>query len=241
MPWYPLVAERDHDIQNPTSVEKIRLLGERLRLGPDSRVLDIACGRGGPALVLASTFGCRIHGVERASEFADAARERASQAGLADLIEIVEADAREYPLGPETWDVALCLGATFVWDGLEGTLAALTPAVRPGGYVVVGEPYWRRWPLPAGNPDLGYVSLGKTVEKLEASGVSLVSLIAASRDDWDRYESPHWQAVEEWLAEHADDPGAEELRRENDEHKLRYLEVGRELLGWAILAGWKRS
>jgi SAM-dependent methyltransferase len=240
VPWYPLVAERDHDIQNPTSAEKIRLLGERLRLSPHSHVLDIACGRGGPALVLASAFGCRIHGVERAPEFADAARERAAEAGLEDLIEIVEADARKYPLDTEAWDVALCLGATFVWDGLDGTLAALTPAVRAGGYVVVGEPYWRQWPLPAGLDDLGYVSLAKTVAKIEAAGLLLVSLIAASRDDWDRYESPHWQRVEEWLAEHSDDPGAAQLRRENEDHKQRYLEVGREFLGWVILAGWKR-
>jgi SAM-dependent methyltransferase len=240
VPWYPLVAERVHDIQNPTSAAKIRLLGERLRLGPHSRVLDIACGRGGPALVLASAFGCRIHGVERAREFADAARERAAEAGLEDLIEIVEADARKYPIDPETWDVALCLGATFVWDGLDGTLAALTPAVRAGGYVVVGEPYWRQWPLSAGLDNLGYVSLAETVTKLEASGLSLVSLIAASRDDWDRYQSPHWQGVEEWLAEHSDDPGAAKLRQENEDHKRRYLEVGRELFGWVILAGWKR-
>ena len=43
MPWYYAVAERDHDIQNPTSRDKIRLLGELLRLGPDTNVLDIAC------------------------------------------------------------------------------------------------------------------------------------------------------------------------------------------------------
>ena len=39
------------------------------RLGPDCRVLDIACGKAGPAIVLASTFGCRIIGVERSPEF----------------------------------------------------------------------------------------------------------------------------------------------------------------------------
>jgi SAM-dependent methyltransferase len=69
------------------------------------------------------------------------ARRRVADAGVAELVEIVEADARAYPLAPEAFDAALCLGASFVWDGLDGTLAALAPAVRPGGYVVVGEPY----------------------------------------------------------------------------------------------------
>jgi len=35
-----------------------------LRLGPRSQVLDIASGRGGPALVLARAFGCSVEGVE---------------------------------------------------------------------------------------------------------------------------------------------------------------------------------
>ena len=237
MTWYPAVAERDHDIQNPTSPAKIRQLGEWLRLSPETRVLDVACGRGGPALVLASTFGCRITGVERAPEFAGTARERVSAAGLDDLIEIVEADARDVPLETNTWDAALCLGATFVWDGLEGTLAALLPAIRRGGHVVVGEPFWRR-PPPAETDLMGYVSLAETVARLEQGGATLVGLIGSSTDDWDRYESLHWRAVEDWLSEQgADDADAGELRRENEEHKRRYVEIRRDLLGWAILIG----
>ena len=154
MPWFYAIAERDHDIQNPTSPEKIRRLGDLLRLGPETRVLDIASGKGGPALVLASSFGCRITCVERYPGFVADARERVANAGLDELIEIVESDGKEFPLEPDAWDVALCLGATFVWDNLDGTLSALVPAVRAGGHVVVGEPYWRRSP-PVGTEPIG--------------------------------------------------------------------------------------
>jgi SAM-dependent methyltransferase len=235
---YHLVAERDHDIQNPTSAEKIRLLGTLLELAPDRRVLDIACGRGGPAIVLASTFGCRITGVERASDFAAAARERVAEAGLAALVEIVEADAREFALEPESWDVAVCLGATFVWDDLAGTLAAVVPALRPGGHAAVGEPYWREEP-PAETGDMGFVSLEETIRRFELAGLITVGLVAASTDDWDRYESLQWRAVESWLAEHPGDAGAAELRRERDEYRQRYVEVLRRRLGWAMIAGRK--
>ena len=150
MPWVFAVIESQHELQNPTSAEKIRLLGERLQLGPESQVLDIASGRGGPAVLLAGAFGCRITCVEQAEEFVTVARQRVREAGLDPLIELVHADAHEFTIEEARYDAALCLGASFIWDGLDGTLAALTPAVRPDGFVVVGEPYWRVWPLPEG-------------------------------------------------------------------------------------------
>ncbi len=240
MPWYYAVAERDHVLQNPTSPEKIRQLGERLRLGPEARVLDMACGMAGPAVLLASHFGCRIVGVEREPEFAAEARRRVDDAGLADLVEIVEGDAAAFPIEPESFDAALCLGASFVWAGLEGTLAALVPAVPRGGHVVVGEPYWRRRPLPEEvEDDIGAVSLRETVARFARAGLSLVTLLDASLDDWDTYESLHWRAVEEWLAANPDDPDAPAIRSRHEHARDEYLRYQRELLGWAIFAARK--
>jgi cyclopropane fatty-acyl-phospholipid synthase-like methyltransferase len=53
-----------NDFQNPTSPEKIRLVGLYLRLGPQPRVLDVACGKDGSAVILAREVGCRIGGVD---------------------------------------------------------------------------------------------------------------------------------------------------------------------------------
>jgi SAM-dependent methyltransferase len=239
MPWYYAVAEHDHELQNPTSPAKIRQLGERLRLGPGSRVVDLACGKAGPALILAESFGCSIVGVERAPEFVAGARERIDAAGLAGQVEIVEGDAAAFELESEAWDAALCLGASFVWHGLDGTLEALAPAVRPRGHVVVGEPFWRTWPLPEGIDDLGYLPLRETVGRIEAAGLALVSLIASSEDDWDTYESLHWRAVEEWLAEHPGDPDAPTIRARNEASRDAYFRHERALLGWAIFVARK--
>jgi SAM-dependent methyltransferase len=238
VPWLWEVAERDHDIQNPTSAEKIRLLGERLRLGPESRVLDIACGRGGPALLLAEAFGCRVTGVERFGAFVEAARARAAEQGLEDRVEFVEADAAAFPIEEAAWDAALCLGATFVFGGLDATLEALVRAVRPGGFVAVGEPYLRR-PLPDDVDDEGFLPLHETAARLEPAGLHLVTLIAASEDDWDRYESLHWQSLEEWLFANPGDTDAEALAAQHERSRDEYLRVGRGLFGWAIFAGWK--
>ncbi len=243
MPWWHAVAERDHEIQNPTSREKIVLLGHVLGLTPDSSVLDMACGKGGPALILGHEFGCRITGVERASEFVADARERVVHAALGDRIEIVEEDATSFALEPNRYDVAMCLGATFVWRNLAGTLAALRAAVRSSGHLAIGEVFLRQ-PLPDGvvGRRSGYeefVSLAETAGHFDAAGLDLVALIASSVDDWDRYESLHWRAVADWLAANPDHPEAEEYRRRNDAHRSEYLAWERDTLGWGVFVARK--
>ena len=51
----------------------------------------------------------------------------------------------------------------------------------------------------------------------------------SSEDDWDRYETLHWRAVEEWLAANPDDPDAAEIRARHERYKRTYLRHGREL------------
>jgi SAM-dependent methyltransferase len=232
--WPYEIAERDHDIQNPLSAEKIRLLGGYLRLGKDSRVLDIACGKGVPASILASTFGCRVTGVELREGFADEARARIAAAGLQSLVEVYTGDGARFPIEAKTWDAALCLGAAFVWGTIGDAAAALVPGVKRGGFVAIGEPYWRQWPVPKGIADEGYVDLPGTVARFTNAGVALTGLIVAAGDDWDRYESLHWRALEEWLDTH---PEAHEIRSGHAQRRDRYLEVRRPFLGWAIFVG----
>lgn len=240
MPWWYAVIESRHELQNPTSPEKIRLLGRYLELGPTSRVLDLAAGRGGPALILASSYGCRITCVEQATEFASAARARIADAGLERLIEVVEADARDFAAEHEAYEAVLCLGASFVWDGFAGALAGMTQWARPGGYVAVGEPYWCRWPLPSGfehEPGEDFLTLTETVETLENADLAPVGLISSSDDDWDRYESLRWLTLDSWLRENPDDPDADEFRERGRHHRERYLRWQRGLLAWAIFVG----
>ena len=236
MDWPYEIAERDHEIQNPTSAEKIRLLGEYLRLDRESRVLDIACGKAGPAAILATTFGCSITGVKLRAGFADEGRARVSAAGLESRVEIHTADARDYPLEPETWDAALCLGAAFIWGNIRDAARALFPAVKSGGFVAIGEPFWRRWPLPEGTDDEGYADLARTSDRFTEAGLAMTGIIAADEDDWDRYESLHWRALEEWLATSAEQ---REIRAPHADFRRDYLGGKRALLGWAIFVGRK--
>jgi len=239
MSWPWEVVERDHELQNPTSADKIRLVGEYMRLDDRTRVLDVACGKGGPARILAATYGCRVHGIELRPTFAEQAREQAVAAGLNALIEVETADAAEVQLQPDSYDAALCLGAAFVWGTIADAAAALRPVVPDGAYVAIGEPFWQVWPLPDSVDPQEFVALPETVSRFADAGFRLTGMVAASDDDWDRYESLHWRAVEEWLVEQPPPPEADAVRSTHERRRSDHLRYRRALLGWAIFVGRK--
>jgi SAM-dependent methyltransferase len=240
MSWPWEVAERDHEIQNPTSPEKIRLLGDYLRLTRESLVLDVACGKGGPARILAATYGCRISAIEIRPPFAEEARRQAAAAGLDPLIQVETADAATLQVEPNAFDAVLCLGAAFVWGTIADAAEALGIAVPAGGLIAIGEPFWQQWPLPEGVEAEDFVGLRETVSRFEQAGFRVIGIIAASDDDWDHYESLHWRAIEEWVAQQPAHPRVEELRVAHDQLREDYFAFKRALLGWAIFVGRKK-
>ncbi|MEV5569937.1 geranyl diphosphate 2-C-methyltransferase [Spirillospora sp. NPDC052269] len=55
-------------------------------LGPEHRVLDAGCGRGGSSFLANQRFGCRVDGVSISAKQVDFANEQAAQRGVADRV-----------------------------------------------------------------------------------------------------------------------------------------------------------
>jgi len=70
-------------------------IAAKLRLAPGLKVLDIGCGWGGMALELADGYGVEVLGVTLSEEQLALARERAKDAGLADLARFELVDYRD--------------------------------------------------------------------------------------------------------------------------------------------------
>ena len=148
------ITHRDHVVCNPTSVDKLSEVVGLLDLPLGPRVLDIACGKGellsawpnGTASVAGSSF----HGVGvDLSPFAIAdVRETAARRTPGVDLELVEANGADYRPEPGTFDLASCLGASWVFGGHPGRSEHSVERCRPGGLVLVGEPFWRTVPDP---------------------------------------------------------------------------------------------
>jgi cyclopropane fatty-acyl-phospholipid synthase-like methyltransferase len=235
MLWIHSLTERDADLMNPTGHDKLRALARALGLAPGRQILDVGAGRGGPALLFAREFGCHVTAVEPHGEFLETARARASDAGLSEMFDFVQTDGASFAIDPGRFDVAMCLGATWAWGGLGGTLDALAAGVRSGGHVVAGEPF-RHDPADPVEYEMHPWTLPEVLERFEERGLAVTTLIRSSTDDWDAYTSEHVRALLDWLEENPDHPERETVRGWRKDEARR---LGGPSIGWAMVAGRK--
>ena len=232
------ISEVGSRIINPFTDDKLMLLGRICQLEAGQRQLDLASGKGEMLCRWASEFGIGGVGVDVSEVFDVAARERADEFGVSDRVRFVCADASIYRDG-ETYDVVSCIGATWIGDGLLGTIALMRGSLRPGGLLLVGEPYWKDLPPDEAYGAMGvhsedFTSLAGTLARFRAGGCELVEMVLADDDSWDRYAASQWWAVERWLKANATDDRAQEMRAFLTHERHSYLNYGRRYLGWGV-------
>ena len=70
-----------------------------------ARVLDVGCGIGGPARMLADEFNCNVTGIDMSHEFILAARQLSELVDLRDKTQFLQGDALELPFEDGSFDV----------------------------------------------------------------------------------------------------------------------------------------
>jgi SAM-dependent methyltransferase len=233
------IAETHHRILNPFTEDQLMLLGEVCRLHSGIRQLDLACGKGEMLCRWAQTYKISGVGVDISAVFLTAAQKRAEELGVADKTTFTQEDAGKYPKETHDFDVVSCIGATWIGSGLLGTLELMKLPLKPKGLILVGEPYWIEPPPEEAYAAEGvgkddFVSLDGTLDRFESSGMNLVEMVLADHEGWDRYEAPHWMAVNDFLAANPNDPDASELRKWMTDSRRAYLRYGRRYLGWGV-------
>lgn len=234
------ITHREHLLLNPASEEEVTRLAGLLRLRPDAHVVDIGCGKGEFLIRLAEAYGVRCTGVDISPYFLEAARSNFQTrlpGGNVTLLQMNGADFK--PDKPHSFALAACIGASWIFGGHTGTLDALISMVEPGGWVIVGEPYWLQEPSEeylkvSGDTRESFGTHGSNVEAGEQRGLELVYTIVSSKELWDRYEGLQWYATAEYARTHPDDPDLPEIIERVAKNKATYLRWGRDTLGWAV-------
>ena len=233
------ITHRDHVLCNPTTIAKIDELVGLLELPRGARVLDIACGKGELLIRIVERYGASAVGVDLSPYVVRELRERVSARIPRGDAELLEMDGAAYAGAPASFDLASCLGASWTFGGHAGTLAALAAWAKPGGQVLVGEPFWRREPDPAYLASSGMTrdQFGTHADNVETGvrlGLTPLYAVASDEDDFDHYEALQWRAADRFRRSHPDDPDVADLLDRVARTRHEYLTWGRETLGWSL-------
>lgn len=249
LPLQFVVRESGHRIHDPYSPAKLARLGEVIGLVERSTILDLASGSGEMLCTWARDHHVHGVGVDVSSAFTASAVARSVELGVSDRVSFVHGEAAAYVEaydGPRV-DVASCLGATWIGGGVLGTVDLLERVLRPGGMVLVGEPYWITVPeteealrgAHASSAD-DFATLPALVRSFGDHGWDLVQMVLADPDDWDHYAAAQWMSTRRWLDDNVGHELWQEMRDELDTAAYQHVSFTRPFLGWGVFALLKR-
>lgn len=114
-------------------------LVQDMRLEPGMRVLDLGSGLGATSVFLARELGVEVFAVDLWVPAAEAARTFA-EAGVADRVVALNADARKLPFAPGFFDAVVSVDAFEYFGTDDNYLPYLAELVAPGGQIGIAVP-----------------------------------------------------------------------------------------------------
>ncbi len=103
---------------------------------PELEVLDVGSGIGGPARYLASTFGCRVTGIDLTPSFVETARTLTGWVGLSERVRFECASALEMPFGDARFDLVWTVQMQMNIADKGALYREMARVLKPGGRLV---------------------------------------------------------------------------------------------------------
>lgn len=115
-------------------------LASLCELTPNSTVLDLGSGLGGPARYLATAFDCSVEGIDLSEDFVDAARYLTERVGLTDRVSFQQGDACQIPFLANYFDVVWTQHVSMNIKDRAALYREVARVLRPGGRFAIFDP-----------------------------------------------------------------------------------------------------
>lgn len=167
-----------HPIGDPSAYRR-KLDETQKRLSAGMRVLEVGCGTGSTAIEHAPHVE-RIHATDLSERMIEIGRERARDAGVAN-IDFETASLAEIAGRGERYDAVLALSVLHLVDDLDAALASIRDMLEPGGLFVSNTACladglsWLRPVLAVGRwvgkvPPVSFIGRERLLERMQQAG-----------------------------------------------------------------------
>lgn len=237
---FTYLSYRWHSVCNPFGFDLLERTLQFAELSPGERAFDLGAGNARVAAWIAARFGLEMTAVERFAPVAALAEATADAFEGPGSLTVARAAARPFLAEAGKAKLISVIGAVnLLGETKEPAEAfrALKAYLEPGGYLLWGDPFWKRDPSPGlaaifrnerYQSHAGYVAAG------EAAGLTPIYAGVSSDQDWDDYSWRMNASVEAWLAENPDDPDAPAIRAQIGMMRRLYVEEAREAMGFGL-------
>ncbi|MCU0485410.1 MAG: methyltransferase domain-containing protein [Anaerolineales bacterium] len=141
---------------------------ELCHIGKDSYVLDVGCGVGATACLIAKRVGCRVVGVDILEKMVERSRERAAREKLTPRVDFRVADAQNLPFEDHLFDAVLTESVTAFPEDKQKAVSEYARVTKSGGYVGLNETTWLKTPPPPEVVAWAAQEVGRSVKPLTA-------------------------------------------------------------------------
>jgi SAM-dependent methyltransferase len=230
------ISEQFMELVNPTSPEKIIKAGQIAGMKAGDRVIDFGCGFAEPLVLWAEKFGINGMGIDIRPYACHRAEKKIAERGLAERLTIVCGDAAGYQFTLHGFDLAACIGATFIWGKFGDALQAMRQAVVPGGKLLVGEVHWLVDHVPEEfrSAQAEIASEDELLRMARQEGYEFEYVMHSSHDEWDRYEADNWVGLLHWIEANPTHPERQQVIDFLHKSQEEYVRYGRMNFGWAL-------
>jgi len=179
----PIVGAVLGDSFHPGGVTLTRELASAAFISRDSQVLDVACGNGNSARLIAADYGARVTACDYSLKNLFIANDTTSGTRVARSIDYVRCEASRLPFASGSFDVAICECSLCLFDDPRAVLQQIRSLLGQGGRIGLSD-FFLNKPVPVSLESIlgtvlciaGAPSVGGYRKLLEDSGFGAVRI-----------------------------------------------------------------
>ncbi len=119
----------------------IDLISRHITVAEETRVLDLACGKGAVGVSLARDLGCKVTGIDIMPEFIDFAKQKAVEHRVENLCDFKIGDINEAVKVEKGYDMVILGAAGDVLGNPEEAIRKLKGTVIVNGHILIDDVY----------------------------------------------------------------------------------------------------